>query len=113
MKVIIAGSRDIEDYELVESAIMESGFDIDEVVSGMARGVDLIGRQWAKNNHIPCVEMPADWEKFGKGAGQERNRRMARYADALIAVWDGSSRGTHHMIRVAKMRGMKSFVKKV
>ena len=47
MKVIIAGSRGVEDYALVEEAVKQSGFDITEVVSGTARGVDLLGEHWA------------------------------------------------------------------
>ena len=47
MKVIIAGSRDITDYSLVCRAISESKFDITEVISGTARGVDTLGEKWA------------------------------------------------------------------
>jgi hypothetical protein len=36
---------------------------------------------------------------------------MAKYADALIAVWDGKSRGTKNMIDEAKKLGLKVYVK--
>lgn len=98
MKVIIAGSRSIADYALVEEAILESPFWITEVVSGAARGVDLIGEEWADNTLTPVKRFPADWNRLGKSAGMVRNREMAEYADALIAVWDGTSYGTRHMI---------------
>ena len=32
---------------------------------------------------------------------------MANYADALIAFWDGKSRGTKHMIDLAKRAKLK------
>ena len=103
MRVIIAGSRTITDYTTLELAIINSGFTITEVVSGTARGVDQLGEFWAKCNNIPVKQFPADWKgKYGKSAGMMRNNQMAEYADALIALWDGKSRGTEQMIRKAR-----------
>ena len=102
MKVIIAGSRDVVSYAAVTAAVELSGFEITEVVSGGARGADRLGEAYAKNNGIALKVMPADWDKFGKGAGYRRNEDMARYAEGLIALWDGKSRGTMHMIEIAK-----------
>lgn len=116
MKTIIAGSRDINDYELVVAAIEQSGFTITEVVSGKARGVDTLGEAWAKIHNIPVKPFPAEWRpkgKLDKAAGIKRNINMGNYADALIAVWDGKSRGTEHMIRIATVKGLKVFVLKV
>ena len=39
-------------------------------------------------------------------AGPLRNEKMARVADALIAFWDGKSRGTKNMIDLANMKGI-------
>lgn len=99
MRVVIAGSRTITDYFEVKQAILLSGFVITEVISGDARGVDKLGETWAKENKIPVQIFPADWLRYGRAAGFRRNRQMAFYSDALIAVWDGSSRGTGDMIR--------------
>jgi len=98
MKVIIAGSRNIEDYALVVKTIQSSGYDITEVVTGCAVGVDRLGEQWARTNNIPIKEMPANWNSHGNSAGPIRNRDMAIYADAAIIIWDGESRGTRNMI---------------
>jgi len=98
MKVIIAGSRDGVWPELVSTAVLRSNFNITEVVSGTARGVDQWGEAWANEHNIPIKQFPADWNKFGKQAGIYRNCEMAEYADALIAVWNGESKGTQHMI---------------
>lgn len=110
MKVIVAGSRTISDLTLVAEAIRESGFEITEVVSGGAMGVDRAGERWAKNAQIPVRQFIPDWKREGKRAGFIRNRQMAEYADALVAVWDGKSRGTEHMIREAKRRVLKIYV---
>jgi len=101
VKTIIAGSRSITDYELLLKAIKESEFEISEVVCGLCEGVDSLGEQWAKNNKIDRAYYPADWEKHGRAAGMIRNIEMAKYADALIAVWDGSSPGTENMVKLA------------
>jgi hypothetical protein len=111
MKVIIAGSRDIFDYDIVKKAIEESKFEITEVVSGNARGVDSLGERWAYEHKIPVKRFPADWDKHGKAAGPIRNSEMANYSEALIAIWDGSSRGTNNMIDIAKKKNLKVFVK--
>lgn len=110
VRVIIAGSRNITKYNIIEDAVKSSDFHISEVVSGAARGVDTLGEEWAEKNKVHCKKFPADWDTYGKSAGIIRNVQMADYADALIAVWDGASRGTSHMIRTAKERNLKVFV---
>jgi len=111
MRTIIAGTRDIISYYQVVTAIRESGFEITEVISGTARGVDSLGERWAREKNIPCQQFPAQWDKYGKSAGYRRNEDMAKVADALIAVWDGQSRGTKHMINIARTRGLQVFIR--
>lgn len=112
MKTIIAGSRSNIEYQDVLSAMEECPWlsEITEVVSGKARGVDTLGEQWANENNIFIKEFPANWKKFGKSAGPRRNEEMGDYADALVAIWDGESRGTKHMIDYSKNKGLKVFV---
>lgn len=98
MKVIVAGSRNVDDYKLVVDTIIRSGYTITEVVSGCATGIDRLGEQWARANNIPIKEMPANWNLNGKAAGPMRNKLMAEYADAAVIIWDGESRGTRNMI---------------
>ena len=109
MKVIIAGSRDGVFQRDVDEAMALCGFQVTEVVSGTARGVDRLGEHWARTHHIPIKPFPADWSK-GRAAGPIRNEQMARYADALVAVWDGQTPGTRSMIQAAQRRGLKVFV---
>lgn len=110
LKTIIAGSRTITDFETVAEAIKASAFPIVEVVSGAARGVDTLGEEWAEVHKIPIKRFPANWNTHGKKAGPLRNIEMAEYADALIAIWDGESRGTKHMIDEATKHGLQVFV---
>lgn len=113
MKVIIAGGRDFHDYNTVLDAIIESNFNIQEVVSGMATGVDTLATRYAAAADVPLAEFPADWATHGRAAGPIRNRQMAEYADALIAVWNGKSPGTKNMIEQATKMGLQVYVKRV
>jgi hypothetical protein len=113
MKVIVAGSRDIVDYEIVKSAIVSSGFQINEIVSGGARGVDTLGERYAKENNILFVVFPANWDLYGKKAGYLRNAEMAKYANGLIAVWDGVSKGTGHMIDLAQKNNLQVYIHRI
>jgi hypothetical protein len=113
VKVIIAGGRDITDYATVAMAMTEAGFAVTEVVSGTAAGVDRLGEEWAQRRGLPIKRFPAPWTEFGKAAGPIRNRQMAEYADALVAVWDGKSRGTKNMINQARARGLVVHVHRV
>lgn len=109
MKTIIAGSRGAS-YQETMDAIFKCPWPITSVVSGMARGPDTFGREWAIANDIPVHCYPADWVKWGKWAGYERNARMAKDSEALIAVWDGTSKGTKHMIEGANEYGLKVYI---
>jgi|SRR3990167_1532212 len=110
MKVIVAGSRTVTGKDWVFSAIWHSKFEITEVVSGFQRtyndkgeivgGADYWGEVWAKQNRIPIMQFPAEWDKYGRSAGPIRNKQMGEYADALVACWDEKSSGTRSMILI-------------
>jgi hypothetical protein len=85
------------------------------IISGGARGVDSLAIRYAKDNKLPYETFIPDWDKYGKKAGIYRNCEMGDCADALIAIWDGASSGTKHMITYAMnlKRIKKIFVVKV
>jgi YspA, cpYpsA-related SLOG family len=110
-KVIIAGSRDFNDYELLKNKMLHylKGFDLSEVeiISGTVRGADQLGERFAREFGCKLKQFPADWDTYGKRAGYLRNVDMAKYADACVCFWNGRSRGTKHMIDIAKKEGLK------
>ena len=113
MRVIIAGGREVHDYSKLLEAIDECQFPIATVVSGGARGADALGERYAEEMGLNLKIFRADWETHGRAAGPIRNRKMAENADALIAIWDGESRGTKNMIETAKKLGLLVYVKMV
>lgn len=110
-KVIIAGTRSFDDYSLLcsfcDKCLSRKGLTHDIiVVSGTARGADRLGERYAHERGYEIKRFPADWRNNGKAAGIIRNTDMANYADALIAFWDGQSKGTLNMIETAKRKGL-------
>ena len=108
MKIIIAGSRNFNDYNLLKTSCdnLLTQFTNIEIVSGTARGADKLGERYAREKGYSIKEFPANWN-LGKSAGYIRNDEMAQYSDMLIAFWDGTSKGTKHMIDLANKRGIK------
>ena len=117
MKVIIAGGRDFDNYDLLANTISDFEKEhgkITEVVSGTARGADILGESYANINNIAIKKFYPDWDNLGKRAGYVRNTEMAAYAKRndgfLIAFWDGKSKGTKHMIDYAKKIKLNTIV---
>lgn len=112
LKVIIAGSRGFNDFDLLKSFCDSTlkGRSGIEVVSGNANGADKLGERYAEERGFPVKRFIADWGKFGLAAGPKRNAQMAEYGDILIAFWDGKSAGTRSMIRLAKKHNRPVFV---
>ena len=126
VKIIIAGSREFNNYEFVKETmdIVFNLFEIKEnipveIICGMCRGADMLGEKFAKEKGYHIKYFPADWEKNGKIAGIIRNGEMAKYAaredneddmGILVAFWDGKSRGTKNMIINADKYGLEQYV---
>jgi hypothetical protein len=108
LKLIIAGSRDFQDYWALERAVLDflkrhrKGKDPVQVISGCARGADKLGEKFAERFGLETVLKPADWKKHGKAAGMIRNKEMAQIASHAILFWDGVSRGTRGMLEIAE-----------
>jgi hypothetical protein len=108
MKVIVAGSRTFNDYELLEGVLDTLNTKVSniEIVSGTANGADKLGEKWANKNNKVIHRFRPDWS-VGKGAGYIRNKEMAEFSDACIVFWDGKSVGTKHMIDLSRKNNLK------
>lgn len=113
-RVIIAGCRDYTDYktlkEFADHMLSNTKEEI-QIVSGGASGADALGERYAQEKGYSLIRFPADWNKYGRSAGPKRNKQMAQYADALIAFWDGKSKGTKNMIDEARTAGIRVRIK--
>lgn len=109
MKIIIAGGRDFKNYELLKQKCdyFINNIDNIEIVCGMAKGADLLGKKYAQEKGFKIKEFPANWNSYGNSAGVIRNKEMADYSDSLIAFWDGKSSGTKNMIETARKLNLK------
>ena len=122
LRVIIAGSRDFNDYKLLKKSAIEIITkktmlpDLTRIISGGARGADTLGERFANEMGLEISRFIPDWDGLGKRAGYVRNAEMAKFAveddndGMLIAFWDGQSRGTKHMIDLAKRYGLEVHV---
>jgi hypothetical protein len=129
VKLIVAGSRSITDYECLRWALVDSGIwkahkKSIEVVCGMAKGADALGLDFAKKNGLQWHPFPADWDDikapgavvkvrsdgvmYNARAGHDRNQRMADFADALLLLWDGKSTGSRDMHSRAIKKGLST-----
>lgn len=121
LRIIVAGGRDFDNFSLLMNKCIEiiatvtkedNTIDKIRIVSGGARGADKLGEQYAQIAHYDVSRYPAAWDLYGKSAGYKRNAEMAKFASedgnigVLIAFWDGKSRGTKHMIDLAKRYGL-------
>ena len=105
MRIIIAGGRDFNNYAILDKILPnEINPAYDTIISGDARGADILGAEWGAKHGIPIQHFPAYWDIYGKAAGFIRNAEMGEYADMLIAFWDGKSKGTAHMIKTMKIK---------
>ncbi|MGN0513064.1 MAG: DUF2493 domain-containing protein [Lachnospiraceae bacterium] len=115
-RVIIAGSRDFNDYDflchVMDRLLSNYAQEDIQIVCGMAKGADTCGEHYAKEHGYKIRYFKADWDCYGTAAGPIRNEEMARNADALVAFWDGKSPGTKSMIQLAQKYNLQTRVKK-
>jgi len=113
MKLIIAGGRNFTNYKKlcqICDEFLQDQTNIEIVSGAYYKGADKLGEQYAKERGYKITQFPANWNKYGKSAGPKRNQQMANYANALIAFWDGKSKGTKNRIDLAKSSHLKGII---
>lgn len=116
--VLISGSRGFNNYRLfrkrcfqvLKSYVPDDSYPV--IISGMARGADMLAVRLAKERNWELIEMPANWDGLGKRAGYVRNAKMVKKADLAICFWDGVSRGTAHAIGLAEDKDIPVFTER-
>lgn len=127
MKLCICGDRNITDYNILIKALEASKYtDITEIVSGHCKGADKLGEEFARKHSFKLEIFEPDWKdidaegavvktnaygKYNARAGHDRNERMAKYCDAVLALQtNGPTPGTSDMIKRVKALGKPVFV---
>lgn len=109
---IVAGSRSIEDYNLVQSILNQTR--VGTIISGCAPGIDSLAIKWAKDTGTNLIKVPAPWKHYNgdKRVGNMRNSIMANLATDCIIIWDGQSTGSNDMFKIATREGLNPVLHK-
>ena len=98
MKLMIAGSRSITDFDL--SPYVPAG--THAVISGGAGGIDSLAERYADVHRLSKFIVRPRYDLYGRAAPLRRNEQMVDMADRILIIWDGASKGTKHTIAYAK-----------
>lgn len=98
MKMMIAGSRSIHDFDLS----VHIPNDTELIITGGAQGVDTLAEQYADKHKISKLIIRPRYEVYGKAAPILRNQKMVEIADVVLVIWDGQSKGTKSTIQYAQ-----------
>lgn len=112
MRLLVCGSREWTDQELLNEVLDQLAhqylWDF-TLVHGAARGADQMAGEWAKARDVPVDAYPAEWDRYGNGAGPIRNKLMLDSGlDLVVAFHDDirRSKGTKHMVGIARQAGV-------
>ena len=100
MKLLVAGSRSITAFDLSKHIPIQT----DLIISGGASGIDTLAEEYADQHRISKLILRPKYFLYGKAAPIKRNEEMVELADEILIVWDGISRGTHHLLKYAKKK---------
>ena len=100
MKILIAGSRTILNFNLEEYIPQNTEL----IISGGANGIDRLAEQYADQHKISKLIIYPQYHKYGRAAPIKRNETMVDLCDMVLIIWDGISKGTKHTINYAKKK---------
>lgn len=109
-KIVVAGGRTYTNTGMVFICLEKIVQKGDVIISGHAKGVDMMGELYAQKNNLACEIYPAEWDKYGRSAGPRRNEQMAQVADKVVVFWNFKSRGTKNMVEMAKKYKKELFI---
>lgn len=106
LRVLVTGSREWTRRAVISLQLAKLPVG-SIVMHGDARGADRIAAAIAESLDLVVEDYPADWKRYGRKAGILRNFDMLdAKPDLVLAFWDGTSRGTKHVIEEAERRGI-------
>lgn len=101
MKIVVAGTRSFNNYKMMCDVLDKMNLSKNDcIISGCAMGADWLGEKYAKEHGLKLERYPAKWGLYGKSAGYIRNQEMGDVCDKGVVFWNGTSRGSKHMIDI-------------
>ncbi len=100
MKLLIAGSRSITEFDLSPYIPPE----VDTIICGGAEGIDMIAEEYADGQRLSKYIFRPRYDRYGRAAPIKRNMQMVDLADAVLIIWDGRSNGTRYTMDYAKKK---------
>ena len=103
MKLLVAGSRSIKEFDLSPYVPKETEL----IISGGAEGVDKLAEEYADAHRMSKLILRPRYELYGRAAPLKRNEKMIEIADAVLVIWDGKSRGARYTVEYARKKNKK------
>lgn len=109
MRILVCGGRDFWQRERLYEVLDDLTLGQEDVViiSGCAKGADTLAIDWAEEAGVDLLKFPADWEKYGRGAGHVRNQQMLDEGRPDIVVAFPGGKGTANMIERSRKAGVE------
>lgn len=109
-RLLVCGDRNWDDLAAIKAWLKLLKPRV--VIHGAARGADTLAGEAARQLKIEVVVFPAQWARYGRGAGPIRNQQMIDEGrpDTVLAFHAdlAASRGTKDMLDRARRAGIAS-----
>ena len=126
-RILVCGGRDFNNkillHDVLDHICLDRGWVLQPddygnylpdvvIIEGGAKGADRLAFDWAITNWCTVQTYKADWEAHKKAAGPIRNEKMLKEGkpDLVVAFPTEKSKGTWHMVDIAKKAGVEVIV---
>jgi hypothetical protein len=108
MRLIVCGGRSFTNFELVERELTQLNCNkpISVLIHGWIGPAASVIEHWARENDIPIVRYPPNWELHGKGAETRRNEFMLSDSRPGLVIAFPGGPDTSDLVRRALNKGV-------
>lgn len=108
-RVLVCGGRSYGGWKFLSRELdrLNEEMSFSLIIHGGAPGADSLADSWANLRKIPRMVFKANWAKYGRAAGANRNRKMLVEGRPELVVAVPGGPGTAHMVEIAKKAGVR------